>query len=338
MVRICWIFYGLAIIYSVTSEISNQIIDCNWYDTSKLQFQCGWAIVANSGPFFGGNNSIRCDGGKRIQNKSSFDSIEFHRCRFSVFLVNIFERYCNIRKMDLSRVGLESLRWQNFIYADHLKILDISNNRLSEISAILFDRAPELNRANFSNNQISFIDPRAFDHSTADQPSKLATLDLSHNKIDLIDSQTFAAMSTLKTLNLSFNHIHVIDADLLEYNKELEVLELRFNRMTAFVCKGFEHLNQLDLSHNFLKEIDGSCFRTGRYMGLNIENNIYLMDTMNNQPATEPTKLVLFIFGLVVLSILSILCILLAAKKIVLPWLCHQTVPFLTLTNADDNI
>lgn len=333
MVHICWIFYCLVIIYSVTSEISNRIIDCDWYDTSKLQFQCGWVVVENSGPFFGENNSINCDGGQLVQYKSSFDSIEFLKCRFSVFYINIFKLYGNIRKMNLSSVDLESLRWQNFIHADHLEILDVSNNRLREIPAMLFDGAPELNEINFSNNQLSLIDPRAFEHSTADHLNKLAKLDLSHNKIDLIDSRTFAALTTLKSLNLSCNYIHVIEADIFAQNKELKVLQLRFNRIMKFTCNYFENLKQLDLSHNFLNEIDTSCLRKGGYIDLNIENNKYLTEKMINLPDVEtiafayikPMEYVLFMFGLVVLSIL---CVILPRK----------TAPFLTLNNADVEI
>lgn len=157
--------------------------------------------------------------------------------------------------MNLSRVGLESFR-QNFIHADHLEIFDVSNNRLTEIPAMLFGGAPELNEVNYSNNHISLIDPSAFEHSTAGHLSKLVKLDLSHNKIILI-SRIFAALTTLKILNLSFNHIHA-KIDVFAYNKELEFLQLRFNRITKFTCNYFENLRQLDLSHNILNEINTS--------------------------------------------------------------------------------
>lgn len=98
------------------------------------------------------------------QDKSSFRSIEFmNGCEMVRLEFNIFKSYDSIEKLTLSSIGLESLRLQDFTYAENFEKLNVSHNKLTEIPAMVFVNAPKITEVNFSSNQISRIDPMALE-------------------------------------------------------------------------------------------------------------------------------------------------------------------------------
>lgn len=284
LVRIRSIFYVFAIIYlrlTLAETESGEVINCDWHEGYNrgynLQFYCRESINSEENShrasYFCCENYIYCFGGS-WNYKSNFRSIKFMSgCHFSRQELNIFKSYSEIQKITLSNVGLESLRLQDFTYAEHLELLDASQNELTEISAMIFANAPQITDVDFSFNRISRIDPMAFEHSTADHSSKLTTLDLSNNQIVSIDNRTFAALTALNTLYLSSNLIQVIEADVFIQNTELSLLQLTHNKLTSFACQYFENLSSLNLMNNSFKSIDGNCINSGKLLELYIDHN-----------------------------------------------------------------
>ncbi|KFM75099.1 Chaoptin, partial [Stegodyphus mimosarum] len=111
----------------------------------------------------------------------------------------------------------------------YLRILDLSNNKLSSLPQNIFSNT-KLEKLNLSRN--NFAQP-SLESLTAVRET-LKHLDLSLNEIENISSESFSTLTKLQALNLSSNHISFLH-------------EQSFQAMS--------HLLELDLSHNPLQKI-----------------------------------------------------------------------------------
>lgn len=127
-----------------------------------------------------------------------------------------------------------------------LTILDLSNNKLADISSVT--TFIHLQTLNLNSNQISNI-------SAIPSLEELNSLYLSDNNVS--DVNVLAEMESLKLLNLQNNKLTKIDA-LKSENSEsnLESLNLRNNRLTDIeFLNGLNRLNALDLSYNQIVKV-----------------------------------------------------------------------------------
>jgi Leucine-rich repeat (LRR) protein len=163
-----------------------------------------------------------------------------------------------------------------------LKILDLSGNKLTQISSELFFGITNLETIILSNNQLNSIDSKTFCGA-----NNLRVLHLGHNSLS-INSDCFLYLKNLKELYLNsslkqgalklglFKHLNCLEILNLEENSlvsleshtftslnKLKELYLNNNCLSKLDSNVFIHLKsltKLNLSANGLKKIDKACF------------------------------------------------------------------------------
>ena len=146
---------------------------------------------------------------KKVDNKSLLDKIEYLQKKILNIIntsldVNLTgnEITINLNGKNVGNIDLGllcSVRFQN------LQIIDLSNNRISNLDEIKNLDSPDLRQ-----------------------------LILNHNKIEKIEPLNNPSISKLKILDLSYNHIEQITAlsNIINNNTELEKINLKNNRIS----------------------------------------------------------------------------------------------------------
>ncbi|XP_055307992.1 chaoptin-like [Sitodiplosis mosellana] len=254
------IFVILAVLHGVSSEKYQYIGNCRCDKSASpgkwaLKFICienyaeknyfssGWSVCGDQNGFY----------------KWYIGSINFKNCKFKQIPNNTFEVYYDVYDLNLSNLGIETLRPENFAGATNLKNLNASDNKLTEVSANLFHDAVNLVKLEISYNQIAFIAPEAF--STADH---LTLLTLNENKISELSVELFQKFRALKNLYLSSNRISVVPADLFSKCTNLKYLDCSKNQINFFDSNAFSdgnHLETLLLSFNNISDLPVDTFQ-----------------------------------------------------------------------------
>ncbi|XP_037052398.1 protein artichoke-like [Bradysia coprophila] len=196
--------------------------------------------------------------------------IQFRNC-YRKELPIIFTWYKACRLLNVSSLGLESLRSKDFEQATNLLTLIASHNQLIDIPSSLFYGAKKLSVVDMSYNSISQIDPLAFNSN-----SKMTLLNLSHNLIVEIDNRTFTPLTGLEVLDLSWNRVANISTGLFDELVQLGELKLGNNRLKQLECSVFTYLTNLkmlDLNQNQLTVFDANCVQSATSFVLLIEEN-----------------------------------------------------------------
>lgn len=206
--------------------------------------------------------------------------IKFRNC-YRQQLPTIFTWYKALRSLNVSSLGLESLRAKDFDYARNLVTLIVSHNEIVDIPSSLFADAIKLSVVDMSYNKIKRVDPLAFGAN-----KQITLLNLSHNLIVEIDSRTLAPLIALEVLDLSWNRIANITAGLFDELGQLRELKLANNLLQQLECTLFNsltNLKMLDLNRNQLTTFDANCVENATSIALSIEENQlnYLVLTRN---------------------------------------------------------
>lgn len=156
-------------------------------------------------------------------------------------------------------------------FPSDIKILDLSNNQLTELSSRSFQELPSLQTLRMSGNGIGEILQRSF----ISLPS-LMSLDLSNNPTVYIQDGAFAGLTHLRmlsitntkitrlgkflndvtsihTVNMVSNQIDALEDDNFETNEQLRMIDLSQNHITTVSSKVFanlKYLRYLSLSSN----------------------------------------------------------------------------------------
>lgn len=129
--------------------------------------------------------------------------------------------------------GIEGLTTEDFVGLDNLEMLDLSQNKLTEL--------PE----------------RVFEHLTS-----LRNLDLSSNQITHISEECFQGMALLERLYLYSNHIETIHPAAFHGLEHLLELKLQGNQLTSLPALSMPQLLLLDLRFNVLPTLGPSDLQT----------------------------------------------------------------------------
>lgn len=222
--------------------------------------------------YFINDHPINCysDSGSSFYKERRHE-IRFRDCYLKQLPI-IFKWYTAVKYLNVSSVGLESLRSKNFNNAENLVSLIASHNLLTEIPSSLFDDAEKINYVDFSFNEINKIDPLAFDTE-----NKIRSLNFSNNLIGQIENGTFGKLFELEVLDLSFNRMKDIQDGLFDNLRSLKVLNLKKNLLTQIKCSIFAFaqmlkLITLNLAENKLQVFDSHCVQSERF-ALFIESN-----------------------------------------------------------------
>ncbi|XP_039542331.1 vasorin b [Pimephales promelas] len=195
------------------------------------------------------------------------------------------------KKLYVFKNGIESLSQEDFVDLDSLEMLDLSQNKLTELPDRVFEPLSSLQNLDLSANQIThlskdsfvglellerlylysnfieYIHPAAFDGL-----QQLLELKLQGNKLTTMPA---LKMPHLLLLDLRFNSIPSPDPDDLQTPK-LESLKLGGLRLTSLneeLLGSFKNLHELDLSNNQLTSFPGVLREARGLVSLSLAGN-----------------------------------------------------------------
>lgn len=266
-ILLVWVFArGLSETYDKTTKCVFTSIE----SVQTFEFIC----EPNKKPkdYFTHGYPILCDSvnGEDYFYKNFMHQIQLQNCHWKQLPV-IFKWYKAVRLLNVSSLGLESLRSENFDNGKNLVTLIASHNQLTEIPSALFDDARGIIVVDMSFNKINRIDPMAFNTD-----NNITLLNLSSNLISEIHNQTFTKLSRLQTLDLSFNLMESIPDGLFDELIRLRHLSLGRNLLKQVKCSVFANLmnlKTLDLTRNELQVFNGECLHSDEVIALFVGSN-----------------------------------------------------------------
>lgn len=118
--------------------------------------------------------------------------------------LNMFPHFPNLQKIIVSNpyTLMSALKNGHFLLADALTEVFITNQRLQDLGARVFEGAKKIATIKLDNDMIENVDEAAFSDLFT-----LEVLSLSHNLIKALPMKTFSTVKNLKNLDLSANMI-----------------------------------------------------------------------------------------------------------------------------------
>lgn len=257
---------------SVASDRHEKTTKCIYTNVEGVEmFEFVCEVNKVSREYFNNFAAIACESDYGyLFYKERRHQIQFRNC-YRKQLPVIFTWYKGVRVLNVSSLGLESLRGKDFDQATNLLTLIASHNQLIEIPSLLLNGAGKVSVVDLSHNTINRIDSLAFNTS-----SKITLLNLSHNLIVELDNRTLVPLTGLEVLDLSSNRIADIPSGLFDELSQLRQLKLSDNRLQQLECSAFSfltNLNLLDLSQNQLSAFDAGCVQSTTSFDLFIAEN-----------------------------------------------------------------
>ncbi|XP_065371943.1 leucine-rich repeat-containing protein 15-like [Calliphora vicina] len=179
--------------------------------------------------------------------EANYFTLTFVNSKFANFPLNLFYAF-KVQELDFRNCSLETLKWDNFLKADNLSILLLSENLLTEIKPMLFSYVDNLSFLFLDSNRLSMLYNDSFKGL-----GKLNFLDLHNNLIETLPSQIFSYMPGIQQINLAGNRLKIIQDALFAENPRLFSLHLQQNELTEIQEYAFQEQNilkYLDVSHN----------------------------------------------------------------------------------------
>ncbi|XP_011557533.2 toll-like receptor 6 [Plutella xylostella] len=167
-----------------------------------------------------------------------------------------------------------------------LKMLDLSHNNVLRLPDNGLSSLRSLEVLKIQNNLINEIGDRAFVGLNS-----LKILNLSGNKLVAVPPELFQSSRVIKQISLANNSLSVLAPGLLEGLDQLEKLDLSRNRLTndwvnRDTFAGLIRLVILNLSHNSLIRLDPKSFQDlNNLQVLNLDNNA--IETISNGAFAE---------------------------------------------------
>ncbi|KAB7505600.1 Insulin-like growth factor-binding protein complex acid labile subunit, partial [Armadillidium nasatum] len=173
-----------------------------------------------------------------------------------------------LKELDLSNCGLEQIDKITFHKLRLLKILDMSQNYLTDLPNSLFHKS-NITKLNLSYNRYEELPYALFSRGpevlsilnvTVEEPLwNLETLEASQVNITTLLPQDLEFAPNLLTLRMSGSNIVEVLPGTLKNLSSLNLLDLSQNQLLEFPkerLKGLLSLKTLNLSHNALSELD----------------------------------------------------------------------------------
>ncbi|XP_046371368.1 toll-like receptor 4 [Haliotis rufescens] len=161
-------------------------------------------------------------------------------------------KHSNTKRLNLASMNLANI---DMIFANSPKLslhyLNLSNNKLENISATAFANVGSLQQLDISHNNMQVLQP------SFTRLNNLKTLDISHNELKSFDGPAVAQLTSLETLTASHNRFD--DRSQLKLNpmQQLKVLDLSFNTLDDLITTGNTiKLEELVLAGNNISSLD----------------------------------------------------------------------------------
>lgn len=233
---------------------------------------------------------------------SQLDILDLRDSNVITIPPNIYSKLNNLRQLILSNTSLSYLEEKSLYGLLSLSFLDLSENKLSALPVGLFQSCiHSLEILDLSHNRISNITKSYFSSVTS-----LQVLDLSHNTIAVIDENAFENLNILSNLKLTDNSINQLPEILFKNVFSLKEVHLNRNEITVIPRNIFKHSRNLlsaNLDENplicdcnifeikqegrFLK-ILGTCNAPLLHRGKSVEKFAANLSVCSETTATEP--------------------------------------------------
>jgi len=175
----------------------------------------------------------------------------------------------------------------------HIKLLDLSNSRISEIENDALRELEYLIFLYLSRNRIASLDQNIF---TMNQ--RLEVLKLDYNILSFPQRRSFLNIPSLKSLDISSCNIKSLPEETFVGVPRLEELTLARNNLQDLPRKIFLHLKSLKylyLSHNFLTALHDDLFVMSK--------KLVILDLSNNELQTLHPQVFTFLQSVEILKL-----------------------------------
>lgn len=140
--------------------------------------------------------------------------------------MNFFQRYPEIKSMEMTDKRLKSIETDDLLHANSLLRLNVSHNEIDRIAAFAFEAAPTLTEIDLSFNLLHDLNENIFTSHL------IKYLYLDHNQLSTVNELWFERLSYLRVLTLNNNRIRAIDFRLFDFMPTINVLHLHSNEIT----------------------------------------------------------------------------------------------------------
>ncbi|XP_061393628.1 leucine-rich repeat-containing protein 15 [Musca vetustissima] len=265
-------------------------VDVSILEDNCLQGECHDFVYDNPGEvvYFTKKPAIRFTSNTTyvFKKPQTFEVLKFLQSRFVNFPLNLFYTL-KIEELDMRNCSIGHLTWENFLKAESLSILLLSNNRLKEIPPSTFKMAENLAFLFLDNNEIRQLHKDSFQDM-----KKLFMLDLHDNQIANLPKGIFDSLTTLQELNLAGNHLRIIENTVFLQNPRLRRLHLDHNnleQLEEYFLQSQKDMDFLDLSHNPMLQnlvanlhVDHLWVRNCSINRVNIYGKVHHVDLQSN--------------------------------------------------------
>ncbi|KAM9324183.1 transforming growth factor beta activator LRRC32-like [Gastrophryne carolinensis] len=185
----------------------------------------------------------------------------------SCALVSAWEK--NLQRHSTSSTGLSEMKCQYLSLEsvpsnvpDRIKKLDLSHNSIQNLTKTLVSNLYNLEELDIHDNHLETIEPGSLDVLTQLQSFNIASNRLHRQYV--CNKDIFDCLHSLKILNLANNNL---DSDMvhcyLSNTSSLVHLDVSWNAITVLfsgIFDGVPHVSELNLSNNFIDEIEHGTF------------------------------------------------------------------------------
>ena len=213
-----------------------------------------------NGPIKDCATDCQCEGWSFICEERNFVGLGLPAEARDVHLRNVSTSTITIATLEPS-VRLRSLAWISsgiervepgaFRSTPFLEILNLGDNRITELSTDLLSPLRRLRKLNLTNNHLISL-PRSLFIGL----ESLEELSVAGNNLSVLPFQAFAAAKSLNRLDVSRNFLVSLPDHTFKPNREIIVLKLSSNRLTKLPSRlfsGLQKIQRLELNKN---EID----------------------------------------------------------------------------------
>lgn len=187
---------------------------------------------------------------------TNLEYLTLNGCNLTYISPEVFSHLENLRQLEIANNELKTLNWRNILTPlVRLEHLDISNTGITNLPGDAFAKNLYLRQLVLANNELWHLDVQ---DTLGHNLHSLQSLDLSNcNLQDRLSEEAFTNASKLRVLNLSGNPMFASDLTaVLRHLPKLHKLSLSncSLRRLPDAFDVFEHLEELDISHNPLSD------------------------------------------------------------------------------------
>ena len=191
-----------------------------------------------------------------------------------------FSKNIRLLELDLSNNRITEIHHETFKGNPSLQILNLHSNKIENLDQQVFRKNPKLQELNFGNNSLSYLYENLFA-----QNLNLQEVDLSTNNIDIFNAELFESNTNLRNLNLSSNKLQFENEYILK-SVSLEVLDVSYCNITELPSDAFVYLPEIQrflIKGNKLTNIDNALNSAQKTTtSIPILNNLQILDLSYN--------------------------------------------------------